>query len=347
MIELNCETDFVARNDEFRQLAKDLAAPHPGRQPAVCPPRRRARPTHSTNRSGSTSRRRRTSPSNIREKIAEGKLNAWCGESRPDRPEVRQGRNQDDPRVIQEVNARTGENITVARFARFVVGEARTARGRGATWMTARYPPADREVRTPTDSTRIAPWTQPFGRPAVFRRVLLKLSGESFCRPGEGGISVEEVSRIARQAVARRRQQASSSRSSSAAATSSAAPAHPRLRRDQGGDGPLHGHDGDRDQRPGASGRPGDVGCETRLLTTIRMDEVAEPFIRRRASRHLDAAAWSSWPPGPAARSSPPTPPPPCAARSWASRCCSRPPASTASTPPTPRRTPTPSATST
>src|SRR5437660_4373325 len=34
----------------------------------------------------------------------------------------------------------------------------------------------------------------------VFRRVLLKLSGESFCRPGEGGISVDEVSRIARQA---------------------------------------------------------------------------------------------------------------------------------------------------
>jgi len=37
------------------------------------------------------------------------------------------------------------------------------------------------------------------GTPA-FRRVLLKLSGEGFCRPGEGGISVEEVSRIARQA---------------------------------------------------------------------------------------------------------------------------------------------------
>ena len=37
--------------------------------------------------------------------------------------------------------------------------------------------------------------------PPVFRRVLLKLSGESFCRPGEGGISVDEVSRIARQAA--------------------------------------------------------------------------------------------------------------------------------------------------
>ena len=35
--------------------------------------------------------------------------------------------------------------------------------------------------------------------PPIFQRVLLKLSGESFCRPGEGGINLEEVSRIARQ----------------------------------------------------------------------------------------------------------------------------------------------------
>ena len=33
--------------------------------------------------------------------------------------------------------------------------------------------------------------------PPVFRRVLLKLSGESFCRPGEGGLSVDEISKIA------------------------------------------------------------------------------------------------------------------------------------------------------
>src|SRR5579883_3004605 len=38
----------------------------------------------------------------------------------------------------------------------------------------------------------------PYG-PPIFKRVLLKLSGESFCRPGDGGISVDEVSRIARQ----------------------------------------------------------------------------------------------------------------------------------------------------
>src|SRR5947209_3191394 len=44
------------------------------------------------------------------------------------------------------------------------------------------------------------PMESPHPGPPVFRRVLLKLSGESFCRPGEGGICLEEVSRIARQA---------------------------------------------------------------------------------------------------------------------------------------------------
>ena len=35
--------------------------------------------------------------------------------------------------------------------------------------------------------------------PPVFRRVLLKLSGESFCLPGQGGINVDELGRIAKQ----------------------------------------------------------------------------------------------------------------------------------------------------
>ena len=53
--------------------------------------------------------------------------------------------------------------------------------------------PSVRRRSTPMDAA------YPYGPPA-FRRILLKLSGESFCRPGEGGISVDEVSRIARQA---------------------------------------------------------------------------------------------------------------------------------------------------
>jgi uridylate kinase len=122
------------------------------------------------------------------------------------------------------------------------------------------------------------------GGPPVFRRVLLKLSGESFCRPGEGGINLEEVSRIARQAarVAGRGVQ---------------------LAIVVGGGNILRGAqlsrgtDVIKEATAHYMGMTATVinglalqdalekeGCETRLMTTIRMDEVAEPFIRRRPS---------------------------------------------------------------
>ncbi len=43
--------------------------------------------------------------------------------------------------------------------------------------------------------------TSPSADQPVFRRVMLKLSGESFCRPGQGGLSLDEISKIARQAA--------------------------------------------------------------------------------------------------------------------------------------------------
>ncbi len=124
--------------------------------------------------------------------------------------------------------------------------------------------------------------------PPVFRRVLLKLSGESFCRPGEGGLSVEEISRIARQAAR-------------------VAAAGVQLAIVVGGGNILRGatltRGQDIIQEPTAHymGMTATVinglalqdaleheGCETRLMTTIRMEEVAEPFIRRRALTHLN-----------------------------------------------------------
>ena len=139
--------------------------------------------------------------------------------------------------MIQAVNARTGENITVARFARFIVGEAPAepptrpdARVRSIPSESRRHGRIDassigrtRDVpgRSLSIEEHLMDAAIPYG-PPLFRRVLLKLSGESFCRPGEGGISVDEVSRIARQA-SRVAAAASSSPSSSAAATSSAA----------------------------------------------------------------------------------------------------------------------------
>ena len=124
MIELNCETDFVARNEEFKQLAKDLALHIMAVNPLYV--RREDVPEDVV------AEQKRIfmaqvadKPQNIQEKIAEGKLNAWFGESvlmdqmfvKDDTKAVRD--------VILAVNSRTGENISVARFARFVVGEGR------------------------------------------------------------------------------------------------------------------------------------------------------------------------------------------------------------------------------
>jgi uridylate kinase len=124
--------------------------------------------------------------------------------------------------------------------------------------------------------------------PPVFRRVLLKLSGESFCRPGEGGISVEEVSRIARQA----------SRVASRGVELAIVVGGGNILR---GAQLSRGSDVIKEATAHYMGMTAtvinglalqdaleSVGCATRLLTTIRMDEIAEPFIRRRALSHLE-----------------------------------------------------------
>ena len=126
MIEVNCETDFVARNDEFRQLAKDLALQVVAARPLCV--RREEMPAETVAEQKRIFLAQVTDkPEPIREKIAEGKINAWYGESvLLDQVFVKDStRTVRD--VISAVNARTGENITVSRFARFVVGEGRPA----------------------------------------------------------------------------------------------------------------------------------------------------------------------------------------------------------------------------
>src|SRR5881275_1655249 len=123
--------------------------------------------------------------------------------------------------------------------------------------------------------------------PPVFRRVLLKLSGESFCRPGEGGISVDEVSRIARQAarVASRGVEVAivvgGGNILRGASLRGSEVIHEATAHYMGMTATVINGLALQDALEG-------MGCETRLMTTIRMEEVAEPFIRRRALAHLD-----------------------------------------------------------
>lgn len=137
-----------------------------------------------------------------------------------------------------------------------------------------------------TSETPGAP-SNPAARPPVFRRILLKLSGESFCKPGEGGLSEDEISRIANQVA-------------------QVAKIGVELAVVVGGGNilrgaSLRGSGVVREATGHYMGMTATVinglalqdaleiqGCETRLMTTIRMDECAEPFIRRRALAHLD-----------------------------------------------------------
>jgi elongation factor Ts len=124
LIEVNCETDFVARNDAFRQLCKDLAVHILGANPKYV--RREDMPGDQlAAQKKALEVEVANKPEAMREKIVEGKLARWAGENHVlmDQPFVK-----DDAKTIrqlvQEVNARTGENITIGRFARFIVGEA-------------------------------------------------------------------------------------------------------------------------------------------------------------------------------------------------------------------------------
>ena len=128
--------------------------------------------------------------------------------------------------------------------------------------------------------------TAPPSGPAVFRRVMLKLSGESFCRPGEGGLDVAEISKIARQA----------SRVASLGVEVAIVVGGGNILRGAS----LKNSEVIQEATAHYMGMTAtvinglalqdaleSVGCETRLMTTIRMEEVAEPFIRRRALTHL------------------------------------------------------------
>jgi elongation factor Ts len=126
LVEVNCETDFVANTDEFRQLVRDLAL-HIA-SPAA--PRWLTRddvPTsvlEAEQKIAEAQAREAGKPDNVVPKIVEGKIEAFLKDNvLLDQPFVK-----DDAKTIQqyldEVGAKTGEKVQVRRFARFKLGEA-------------------------------------------------------------------------------------------------------------------------------------------------------------------------------------------------------------------------------
>ena len=123
LIEVNCETDFVARTDEFQKLVRDLAVQVAGLAPlyvdqdSIPPEALEARKAELL--SDETIQKK---PESIRPKIVEGQLKKWysqvCLYDQPFRDEERTVRD-----LITDRIATIGENIRVRRFTRYALGE--------------------------------------------------------------------------------------------------------------------------------------------------------------------------------------------------------------------------------
>jgi elongation factor Ts len=125
LVELNCETDFVARTDDFQQLARDIAlhiasadpiGVNPEDVPAALLERERRIAEEQVAAEGK--------PEQIRPKIVEGKLKKFVAE----RTLTEQLFIKDDSKtvgqLIKEASGKLGEVVQVKRFARFRIGEA-------------------------------------------------------------------------------------------------------------------------------------------------------------------------------------------------------------------------------
>lgn len=124
LVEVNCETDFVARNDGFKALVKSIAEHIAAAAPlAVDKDQIPAEKVEQERRIFTEQVKESGKPANLIDKIVAGKIEAFYKEScLLSQPWVR-----DDKRtvgdLVKEASAKTGENIQVRRFTRFQMGE--------------------------------------------------------------------------------------------------------------------------------------------------------------------------------------------------------------------------------
>lgn len=132
LLEVNCETDFVARTEEFQKLVKDVAM-----QIAAANPRyvrrdevseaERAREREiyrvQTEQSGK--------PAAVIDRIVDGRMEKFFSDiCLMEQPFIREP-GKTIEQLLKEVVARTGENVVIRRFARFQIGEGEGAEAAG------------------------------------------------------------------------------------------------------------------------------------------------------------------------------------------------------------------------
>lgn len=128
MVEVNCETDFVARTEDFQELVKDIAMHIAAADPKYL--RREEVPADVLDRErdiASSRARNEGKPEKVIEKIVEGRLAKFYEEvCLLDQPFIKENTITIEQMIKAKIT-KTQENIVIARFARFKVGETAVA----------------------------------------------------------------------------------------------------------------------------------------------------------------------------------------------------------------------------
>ena len=124
LVEVNCETDFVAKNDQFQQLVRDIAMHIAAANPTAV--RREEVPAELVERERAVyveQMRESGKPEKIWDKIVEGKMERYFAESTLLEQPFVKNPDQTVSQLIAEVSGKTGEKIEVRRFTRYGLGD--------------------------------------------------------------------------------------------------------------------------------------------------------------------------------------------------------------------------------
>jgi len=124
LVEINCETDFVAKNDDFREFAKNIAMHITATNPVSIRPE--DVPKETIDKEKEIYRAQvleMGKPEQIADKIVDGKLKKYFKESCLMNQDYVRDPNITIEDLLNEMVAKIGENITIKRFARFKIGE--------------------------------------------------------------------------------------------------------------------------------------------------------------------------------------------------------------------------------
>lgn len=122
MLELNCESDFVAKNEDFQTLARDIAMHIAAAAPVAVSREEVPEDIIEKEREVAKAQAEGKPPQAV-EKIIEGKINKYLSQvALLEQPYVK-NTDQTVQELLTETIQRIGENIKIARFARFAIGE--------------------------------------------------------------------------------------------------------------------------------------------------------------------------------------------------------------------------------